>query len=107
MIRVTRKRIKSNREVLLIRHSVIHSESWLSKAAKRETVVLNDSRKLFHYTNTRDNVCQMKVEEALSENVRCCLVYLIEEVNLEDPSQSLKSVYSKIFEKFSKDWESF
>lgn len=53
-------------------------------------MVLNDSGKLFYYTNTRDNVCQMKVEEALSENVRCCLVYLIEEVNLEDPNLSLK-----------------
>lgn len=59
-------------------------------SAKRETMVLNDSGKLFYYTNTRDNVCQMKVEEALSENVRCCLVYLIEEVNLEDPNLSLK-----------------
>lgn len=70
-------------------------------------MVLNDSRKLFYYTNTRDNVCQMKVEEALSENKRCCLVYLIEEVNLEDSNLSLKTVYSKNFEKFSKYWESF
>lgn len=107
MIRVARKRINSNREVLLIRHSVIHSESWLSRAAERETVVLNDSRKLFYYTNTRDNVSQMKVEEPLPENVSSCLLYLIEEVNLEDPNLSLKTVYSKNFEKFSKDWEFF
>lgn len=79
----------------------------MSKAAKRETVVLNDSRKLFDYTNTRDNMCQIKVEEAMSENMRCCLVYLIEEVNLKDLNLSLKTVYSKNFEKFSKDWESF
>lgn len=97
MIQVTRKRINSNREVLLIRYSVIHPESWLSKAAKRETVVLNDSRKLFYYTNTRDNVCQMKVEEALSENGKCCFIYLIEKVNLEDPNLSLKSVYNENF----------
>lgn len=45
----------------------------------------------------------MKVEEVISANV---LGFLIEEVNLEDPNLSLKSVHGQKSEEFSKHWGS-